>query len=110
MRDLAADMRNAVSGSGDLAELTRLLHEGWLLKRSLGFGISGQMIDDWYEAARNAGALGGKLLGAGGGGFMLLVAPPETHDAIRDAVGRPRELEFGIDRSGSRIIFISERH
>lgn len=110
MRDLAAEMRNAVSGPGNLPELARLLHEGWQLKRSLGFGISGQMVDEWYEAARSAGALGGKLLGAGGGGFMLLVAPPETHHAIRGALGRPRELEFGVDRTGSRIIFISERH
>jgi D-glycero-alpha-D-manno-heptose-7-phosphate kinase len=110
MRDLAATMREAVSGVGDVDEFARLLHEGWLLKRSLGFGIATKQIDDWYEAARAAGAQGGKLLGAGGGGFLLLLAPPERHDAIREKLGHPRELPFSIDRRGSRIIFISDRY
>lgn len=108
MRDLASEMRSVISGRGDLDEFARLLHHGWVLKRSLGFGISAPKIDEWYEAARKAGAQGGKLLGAGGGGFVLLLAPPERHDAIREAVGQPRELEFAVDRLGSRIIFISE--
>jgi D-glycero-alpha-D-manno-heptose-7-phosphate kinase len=110
MRDLAAEMRQTVSGRGDVDEFARLLHEGWLLKRSLGFGIATAQIDDWYEAARSAGAQGGKLLGAGGGGFLLLLAPPERHEAIREKLGRPRELPFAIDRRGSRIIFISDRY
>jgi D-glycero-alpha-D-manno-heptose-7-phosphate kinase len=110
MRDLAATMREALSGDGDLGEFARLLHEGWLLKRSLGFGISSTGVDEWYEAARRAGALGGKLLGAGGGGFLLVMAPPERHEAIRQAVGRPREITFQIDRRGSRVIFISDRY
>jgi D-glycero-alpha-D-manno-heptose-7-phosphate kinase len=110
MRDLAATMREALSGDGDLSEFARLLHEGWLLKRSLGFGISSTGVDEWYEAARRAGALGGKLLGAGGGGFLLVMAPPERHEAIRQAVGRPREITFQIDRRGSRVIFISDRY
>ncbi len=108
MRDLAGEMRMTLAGGGDLEGFANLLHEGWELKRSLGFGISGQMVDQWYEAARKAGAQGGKLLGAGGGGFLMLVAPPERHEAIREALGRPRELRFGIDRLPSRIIFISE--
>jgi D-glycero-alpha-D-manno-heptose-7-phosphate kinase len=110
MRDLAATMREALSGDTDLNEFARLLHEGWLLKRSLGFGISSTSVDEWYEAARRAGALGGKLLGAGGGGFLLVMAPPERHEAIREAVGRPREITFQIDRRGSRVIFISDRY
>lgn len=110
MRDLAHAMRMAISGKGDLDEFARLLHAGWELKRSLGFGISDEKIDAWYEAARRAGAQGGKLLGAGGGGFVLLMAPPERHAAIREALGYPRELEFKIERHGCRIIFISERH
>ncbi len=107
MRDLAGEMRKALVGDGDLDELSRLLHEGWQLKRSLGFGISNERIDQWYEAARRAGSHGGKLLGAGGGGFLLLMAPPDRHEAIREALGRPRELTFKVDRNGSRIIFIS---
>ncbi len=108
MRDLAAQMRQVISGAGDLDEFARLLHEGWELKRSLGFGISVQQVDTWYEKARNLGAQGGKLLGAGGGGFLLLLAPPDTHESIREALGRPRELDVSIDRRGSRIIFISD--
>jgi D-glycero-alpha-D-manno-heptose-7-phosphate kinase len=106
MRDLADAMRQALAGAGDLERFAELLHEGWELKRSLGFGISNDRFNEWYEAARRAGAAGGKLLGAGGGGFLLLVAPPWRHRAIREALGRPRELLFRIARHGSRIIFI----
>lgn len=108
MRDLAHEMRLALGGGGGLDEFARLLHEGWELKRSLGFGISVAAVDAWYEQARKLGAQGGKLLGAGGGGFLLLIAPPERHNMIRDALGNPRELTFGIDRRGGRIIFISD--
>ncbi len=107
MRDMASEMRAVVSGRGNVDEFARLMHVGWELKRSLGFGISDPSIDDMYDAARKAGAQGGKLLGAGGGGFVFLLAPPEKHDAIKAALGRPRELPFAIDRLGSRIIFIS---
>lgn len=110
MRDLADSMRRALAGRGDLEEFARVLHEGWELKRSLGFGTSLQKADQWYQTARGLGAQGGKLLGAGGGGFLLLMAPRERHEAIREALGRPREVEFGVDRLGSRIIFISDRH
>ncbi len=105
MRDLADRMRHALA-EGDLDRFAALLHEGWLLKRSLGCGISNGQIDEWYEAARRTGASGGKLLGAGGGGFLLLIAPPWRHRAIREALGRPRELPFRIARHGSRNIFI----
>ena len=108
MRDLASEMRNVLTNAGDIESFADLLHEGWELKRSLGFGISGGGIDDWYAAARKAGAQGGKLLGAGGGGFLFLIAPPERHEAVREALGRPREVPFQLDRRGSRIIFISE--
>jgi D-glycero-alpha-D-manno-heptose-7-phosphate kinase len=108
MRDLAHEMRLALGGSGGLDEFARLLHEGWLLKRSLGFGISTGSVDAWYEQARKLGAQGGKLLGAGGGGFLLVIAPQERHDLIRNALGNPRELTFGIDRRGGRVIFISD--
>jgi D-glycero-alpha-D-manno-heptose-7-phosphate kinase len=108
MRELANEMREVISGTGNIDEFAKLLHCGWELKRSLGFGISDDFIDSWYSAAIKAGAQGGKLLGAGGGGFLFLLAPPEKHQAIRDALGHPRELDFKVDRSGSRIIFISD--
>ena len=66
------------------------------------------MVDQWYNLARQHGAQGGKLLGAGGGGFLLLLAAPERHEQIREALGRPRELDVALDRQGSRIIFISD--
>jgi D-glycero-alpha-D-manno-heptose-7-phosphate kinase len=110
MRDLAAAMRDSLTGEGDMDEFARLLHEGWELKRSLGFGISMKEVDEWYQAARKAGAQGGKLLGAGGGGFLLVMAPPDRHEAIREALGRPKELKFEIDKRGSRVIFISDRY
>ena len=110
MRDLAGELRATMAGDGDMAEFGRLMHEGWELKRSLGFGISNRGIDDWYRAARAAGATGGKLLGAGGGGFLLVIAPPERHEAIREALGRPREIPFRIDGRGSRVIHISDRY
>jgi D-glycero-alpha-D-manno-heptose-7-phosphate kinase len=110
MRDLAGELRQTILSTGDLDRFADVLHRGWQLKRSLGFGISGQQVDDWYCVARKAGAQGGKLLGAGGGGFMLIVAPPERHEAIREALKRPQELCFRLDRSGSRVIFVSELH
>jgi len=66
-------------------------------------------VDEWYSAATKAGAECGKLLGAGGGGFLFLLAPPERHDAIREALGWPLEVDFSVDPLGSRIIFISDR-
>jgi D-glycero-alpha-D-manno-heptose-7-phosphate kinase len=106
MRDLADEMRQSLAGEGDLDRFASMLHEGWELKRSLGFGISNDHINEWYATARRAGAVGGKLLGAGGGGFVLLIAPAWRHRAIREALGRPRELPFKVSRCGSRNIFI----
>ncbi len=110
MKQLAVEMREQITGNADLDRFASLLHEGWELKRSLGNGVSNELIDGWYNAARDAGAQGGKLLGAGGGGFLLLIAPRDKHQAIREKLGHPRELPFKIDRRGSRIIFISDRY
>ena len=107
MRDLADAMRHTVTGETDLRAFASLLHEGWALKRSLGFGISNDLVDNWYDAARRAGAWGGKLLGAGSGGFLYLFAPPGVHGAIRAALGHPQELPFRVEPLGSHIVFIS---
>jgi D-glycero-alpha-D-manno-heptose-7-phosphate kinase len=111
MRDLAGTMREALSGvhGADLDLFGDLLHEGWELKRSVLSSISTSLVDDWYAKARAEGARGGKLLGAGGGGFLLVFAEPDRHEAIRCALGKPRELPVGLDPLGSRIIFIGKR-
>ena len=108
MAKLAERMRDHLVGGAPMSEFGRLLHEGWLLKRSIGCGISNSGLDEWYETARANGAWGGKLLGAGGGGFLLLLAPPQTHDRILSALKRPRTLCSELTRSGSRLIFIND--
>ena len=81
-----------------------LLHENWMLKRSLAAGITNPLIDETYEVAMKAGATGGKLLGAGGAGFMLFYVPEEKHDAVRNALCNLREMDFEIDNSGATIV------
>lgn len=82
-----------------------ILHESWLLKRSLATGISNPAIDGWYEAARAAGAVGGKILGAGGGGFLLLYVRPERQAAVKIALKDLRRIPFRFEREGSKIVF-----
>jgi D-glycero-alpha-D-manno-heptose-7-phosphate kinase len=85
--------------------LGELLHENWMRKRDLMEGISDPQIDAWYEAARGAGAAGGKLLGAGSGGFLMFLAPPDRHEAIAHVLSELRRVEFRFDRDGSQIVF-----
>ncbi len=108
MRDMAGEMKNIVSSGANMRDFGRLLDEGWHLKRSLGFGITNGLIDDWYEVAKKAGAIGGKLLGAGGGGFLYFIAPPERHERIITALGNPKTLPVSFDSQGSRVVFISD--
>lgn len=82
-----------------------LLHHSWQLKKSMAGQISNGAIDEMYEAARRAGARGGKITGAGGGGFLLLYAPYEKHGAIREAMAGLQELPFRLERDGSKVIF-----
>ena len=92
-------------GSEDLAAFGELLHEGWLLKRSLTDRISTSTIDACYERARAAGAIGGKLLGAGGGGFLLLFVRPEEHGRVSDALRELLHVPFHFESGGSQIVF-----
>jgi D-glycero-alpha-D-manno-heptose-7-phosphate kinase len=105
MHAMVDDATNILTGSGDICDFGRLLHENWQLKRSLTSKISNTEIDLIYESARQAGAIGGKLLGAGGGGFMLLAAEPERQPSIRDALGSLLHVPFRFESSGSQIIF-----
>jgi D-glycero-alpha-D-manno-heptose-7-phosphate kinase len=81
------------------------LHQAWEAKRGLDGGVSNVEIDEIYAAGRKAGAWGGKLLGAGGGGFMLFFAPPETHPKLREVFCGRQILDVKINAPGSQIIF-----
>ncbi len=107
MVQLAEKMRVSLV-EGKLKEFGRLLDMNWRLKKTLARGISTSKIDRWYKIAQSKGALGGKILGAGGGGFLLLYAPKKYHADIIKALPKLRPLEFSFEPSGSSIIFIHE--
>jgi D-glycero-alpha-D-manno-heptose-7-phosphate kinase len=104
MRDLALSLNERLAAADDLDLMGELLHENWLLKRGLDGSVSGPEIDDAYERALAAGALGGKLLGAGGGGFLLFYVRPEQQPSVRTALRDLRELPFRFAKEGSKII------
>ena len=104
MVELARTLRTELQ-QNRAASFGEIIHEGWMLKRSLVQDISSEAIDDWYTRARKAGAVGGKLLGAGTGGFLMFYAPPERHDAISAAL-KLRRMDFRFEPHGSRIIFV----
>lgn len=97
-------LRNELQ-KGRLDSFGEILHENWLLKKSLSDGVSSDVIDGWYETGRSHGALGGKILGAGSGGFLIFYAPKEEHDRITASLSPLRRIEFGFEPLGSRIIF-----
>ena len=105
MRDHVGKALRVLQGSGELADFGRLLNESWQLKRVLSARVSTAWLDGLYAKAQQAGALGGKLLGAGGGGFMLLFAEPECHDRLRDALAPLREVPFAFESGGTRLVF-----
>ncbi len=86
----------------------KLLHENWMLKKKMAGGVSTDEIDSWYNIGRKNGAIGGKLLGAGGGGFLLLYAPEEKHQKIIDALPELTYQSFRFEPQGSKIIFIGD--
>lgn len=96
--------------SDQVDELGPLLHEGWEAKRKLARGISDNQMDELYERAVKAGALGGKISGAGGGGFFLLCVPSNRRKAIRQALATLKEMPFRLERGGSRAILNIQRY
>jgi D-glycero-alpha-D-manno-heptose-7-phosphate kinase len=91
--------------AGKLDDFGLLLHEGWLLKKQMSNRISNGAIDELYQKARNAGALGGKITGAGGGGYLLLYCTHQYQDDVRAALCELSELPFHLERDGSKVIF-----
>ena len=105
LHSLALQGLEVLCSGTDLRVFGELLHEGWMVKRQLSSAVSNSQIDSAYERARQAGAIGGKLLGAGAGGFLLLYVDPFHQNRVRQALSDLREVQFSFSRQGSRIVF-----
>lgn len=111
IHDIAKEAREIFQRKGDFEKIGNLLHKSWQLKRSLGKNISSSEIDEMYELAIRAGAYGGKLLGAGGGGFIMFFAPPERHEAIKEALYQVKIwVPFKFESEGAQVIFHTDVH
>lgn len=108
MCGLAKDMKVALENN-DISSFGKILDEGWQLKKELASGIANQAIDEAYEIAMKNGALGGKLLGAGGGGFLLFYCEEEKQDQLKKAIGL-KELDFSFERDGTSVIYIGDKY
>ena len=107
MVQLAYDLKGALENN-NIEDFGRILHEGWLMKRSLMSDISNSAIDNLYTKGLEAGALGGKLLGAGGAGFLLFYCPKEKQADFRAQMSAHREMAFRFDNYGSKIIYVGD--
>lgn len=105
MKDLVEEALSVLGKGGNFDEFGSLLHEAWQAKRSLSSQVSNIQVDEMYQIARSAGAMGGKITGAGGGGFMLLFVPPERQTKVRDALKTQIHVPFRIDNTGSQIVY-----
>jgi D-glycero-alpha-D-manno-heptose-7-phosphate kinase len=104
IKALAHELERQLS-AGDLDSLGEVLHANWKLKRKLASGISDDGIEEMYDRARGSGALGGKICGAGGGGFLLVYCPLESQDRLSKGMRGYRDLPFQLERDGSKVIF-----
>lgn len=105
MASFTDDLLNILR-SGNLGAFGELLHQNWMLKKTLAGKISNPDIETYYEKAMSAGAKGGKIVGSGGGGFLLFYCEEEKHNNVRKALQDLRELEFKFETQGSRIIYV----
>ena len=106
IKDLALRMKALLEKGEKLQSVGELLHESWLRKKSLSEGVSSSSIDSFYDRARSAGAYGGKILGAGGGGFLMFLCPPEKQEALRRELPELRPVPIAFSTTGSQIIFV----
>ena len=104
MVELAFELKNELE-LGDVENFGSILNENWRLKSQITSGITDPQIDEWYRKGIQAGATGGKLLGAGNGGFIMFYAPPESHDKIKNSLNGLKPIKFGFDRNGAQIMF-----
>jgi len=105
IKDLVEEGIAILNSGQDITAFGRLLHEAWQAKRDLSSKVSNPQVDTLYEKALSAGAIGGKLTGAGGGGFLLLFAPPAAHDPLKKALGSLIHVPFKFEFGGSQVIF-----
>lgn len=108
MVQLAYSLKKTLEDN-NIDDFGRFLHEGWLLKKSLTKAISNSLVDEIYDRGLKAGALGGKLLGAGGGGFILFYCPREKQDNFRKQMSQFTEMDFQFDNHGTKIIYIGDK-
>jgi D-glycero-alpha-D-manno-heptose-7-phosphate kinase len=107
MRRLVDEGYELLAGGSGVASFGTLLHRSWELKRNLDDAISNEFIDDMYRVGLEAGAVGGKLLGAGGGGFLLLFVPPERRAAVELRLADFQRVDFRVNEPGSQIVHCS---
>ncbi len=105
LKDMVEEGVSIIGGDHDITAFGELLHEAWQTKRSLSAKVSNSEVDDIYKLALSAGAVGGKLTGAGGGGFMLLFVPPERQGKVKETLNKLIHVPFQFEFSGSQIIF-----
>src|SRR5207247_9919897 len=103
MKDLVDESLSILNSPQDLTAFGELLHEGWQAKKGLSSDVSNSDVDQMYREARAAGAIGGKLMGAGGGGFMLLFVPPDQQKKVCERLNRLLFVPFKFEFSGSQI-------
>ena len=104
MKEQAEELRRMTLGGIDVKAFGDVLNSGWQNKRALATSISTDQIDGWYNAGIQAGAYGGKLCGAGGGGFLMFLADPRQHESIRAALSDLQELKVGYEPNGVRVV------
>ena len=107
MCELARELQKELQNE-NINAMGEILHQNWLLKKTLASGISNSLIDEVYEQALNAGALGGKLLGAGGGGFLLFYVPIEKQENVKKAINLP-QMPVAFDKQGSSVIYVGDK-
>ncbi len=109
IKQMVYEARNSLT-AGDFDGFGKLMHESWILKKRLAGKITNNAIDDMYELARRSGAIGGKITGAGGGGFLMLYVPYERQEAVRNALCELQELPFRLESDGTKVIFNYRRY
>lgn len=109
IREMVNQALEILNSNTNITEFGKLLHDAWQLKKSLSQKVSNPMIDDVYAEALRSGAKGGKILGAGGGGFMLLFVPPGKRERLKQRLHKFIEVKFSFENNGSQIIYYNPK-